>query len=368
MVKRKATEAVDMELQERTFETNNVILAYEVYNGVGEDFATRREDADVSLPRMCHWVTRKWHKNHAPSHSDVAAAFNNSRCKLMSRGLKVVCSRWRLSPPLISSPPISPPHLRSPPHLSPPHLSPSHLRSPPHLSPSHRQRLERLEERVTGVEAQLTMMLQQEANMMDILKSLQSDMLSFKIIVEGKRARSPVIITGGMTASLETTERAEEKDLPDGFVREVTWTGSPEVAGWTKVVRMVLLSPVREEECGSKESRPEPVKKLTVLDSDRSVDSNGNQLLNFITPLARMMMPHILMAMGVQTDTATRWNIVRPTQFPKQSRSGECGVYVIAAASFTLAERDVYTLNDAVVAVFRKFCACSLWSRSWMLD
>ncbi|KZV33534.1 hypothetical protein F511_18097 [Dorcoceras hygrometricum] len=35
------------------------ILAYEVYNGVAEAFATRREDADVSLSRMCHWVTRK---------------------------------------------------------------------------------------------------------------------------------------------------------------------------------------------------------------------------------------------------------------------------------------------------------------------
>ncbi|KZV27786.1 hypothetical protein F511_39482 [Dorcoceras hygrometricum] len=54
------------------------ILAYEIYNGVAEAFATRREDADVSLPRMCHWVTRKWHKNHAPSHSDVVAAFSSS--------------------------------------------------------------------------------------------------------------------------------------------------------------------------------------------------------------------------------------------------------------------------------------------------
>ncbi|KZT76385.1 hypothetical protein F511_46591 [Dorcoceras hygrometricum] len=48
--------------------------------------------------------------------------------------------------------------------------------------------------------------------------------------------------------------------------------------------------------------------------------------------------------------------------------SGECGVYAIAAAAFTLAERNVYTLNDKLVAVFRKFCACSLWSQSWMLD
>ncbi|KZV45165.1 hydroxymethylglutaryl-CoA lyase, mitochondrial [Dorcoceras hygrometricum] len=46
---------------------------------------------------------------------------------------------------------------------------------------------------------------------------------------------------------------------------------------------------------------------------------------------------------------------------------GECGVYAIAAAAFTLAERNVYTLNDALVAAFRKFCACSLWNQSWML-
>ncbi|KZV57250.1 hypothetical protein F511_36694 [Dorcoceras hygrometricum] len=81
MMKRKATEAVEMELQERTFGNNRVILAYEIYNGVAEAFATRREDADVSLPRMCHWVTRKWHKNHAPSHSDVVAAFSSSPCE-----------------------------------------------------------------------------------------------------------------------------------------------------------------------------------------------------------------------------------------------------------------------------------------------
>ncbi|KZV26755.1 hypothetical protein F511_33152 [Dorcoceras hygrometricum] len=58
------------------------ILAYEIYNGVAEAFATRREDADVSLPRMCHWVTRKWHKNHAPSHSDVVATFSSSPCEV----------------------------------------------------------------------------------------------------------------------------------------------------------------------------------------------------------------------------------------------------------------------------------------------
>ncbi|KZV37111.1 hypothetical protein F511_12746 [Dorcoceras hygrometricum] len=402
MVKRKDTSAVDIELQERTFGTNHVmwvvnllsgcvgldgmgrdsvvccgsrlcrllwsricrllwvamILVYEVYNGVGEAFATRREDADVSLPRMCHWVTRKWHKNHAPSFSDVAAAFSSSRCEdvcgmltptdadllsahyisgdfvvsnecavtrhiseLMSRGLKVVCIQRCLSPTPRITPPRSPSHAstpprsppdhspptRSPPHHSPPHRSPPH-HSPPHSSPPHASpsRLQRLEKRMAVVEAQLT-------NMMDILKSLRSDMLSFK------RARSPVIITGGMTASPMTTERTEETpsmDSPDGL-------------------------------------------KLTILDSDRSVDSDGRQLMKLIMPLARMM-PHILMAMDVQTDTAIQWNIVRSSQFPKQSPSGECGVYAIAAAAFTLAEWNVYTLNDALVADFRKFCICSL--------
>ncbi|KZV44626.1 hypothetical protein F511_42051 [Dorcoceras hygrometricum] len=233
-------------------------------------------------------------------------------------------------------------------------------------------------------------------------------MLSFK---------SPVITTGGETA--ERAEKIPSTDSPDGFelalsmlppMSEVTWTGSPEVAGWTKVARMFQLSPVREEESGSIESTPEAeleiehlsdgekkrcfitayrkgfflematpgtwifiegafieggptnlqsilvytrgkiddwptiswdkaafilvpycfngnwvlvrivpkVKKLSILDSDRSVDSNGKIHLDLITPLARMM-PYILVAMGVQTDTNTQWNIIRPKEFPKQS-------------------------------------------------
>ncbi|KZV48873.1 hypothetical protein F511_16680 [Dorcoceras hygrometricum] len=398
MVKRKATEAVDMELQERTFGTNH-----------------------VSTP--------------------------------------------------------------SAPHQSSPH------HSPPHDSPS---RLQRLEERMTVVEAQLTMMMQQQANMMDILKSLQSYMLSFKI------AWSPVITAGELALSM----------LPP--VSEVTWTGSSEVAGWTKVTRMFQLSPVRDEESGSRESTPEAeqrmeiiiqrswtrteleiehlsdgekkrcfitayergwflkmatlgtwfftdhvdecfrgllelqkayayifrgdvammdtafpqivagafieggptnvermfmymgekiddwpttpwdkasfilvsycfnshwvlvrivpkVNKLSILNSDRSVDSNDKILLDLIAPLAHML-PHILVAMGVQTDTDTRWNIVRPKEFPEQSLSDECGVYVIAAATFTLADRIVYTLKVAVVADFWKFCTCSLWNQSLMLN
>ncbi|KZV19203.1 hypothetical protein F511_37036 [Dorcoceras hygrometricum] len=128
------------------------ILGYEVYNGVAEAFATRREDADVSLPRMCHWVTRKWHKNHAPSLSDVVASFSSSQCEvitrrmseLMSLGLKIVCNQRCLSPTPCSTPPRSPSHAstpprsptpRSPPPRSPPHAS-TPLRSPtPHSPP-----------------------------------------------------------------------------------------------------------------------------------------------------------------------------------------------------------------------------------------
>ncbi|KZV53231.1 hypothetical protein F511_21488 [Dorcoceras hygrometricum] len=74
-------------------------------------------------------------------------------------------------------------------------------------------------------------------------------------------------------------------------------------------------------------------KKLLILDSDHSVDSNCKIILEEVTPLARMM-PHILVAMGVQTDTDTQWTISRPKNFPKQSLSGECGVYAIAATNF----------------------------------
>ncbi|KZV24160.1 hypothetical protein F511_17787 [Dorcoceras hygrometricum] len=252
MVKRKAIEAVEMELQERTFGNNRV--------------------------------------NHAPSHSDVVAAFSISPCEdacemltptdaellsahyisgdfvvsnecavtrrmseLMSWGLKVVCSQRCLSPSHDgpshdSPPPQTPPHRspppqttpqtpphRSPPPQTPPHQTPPH-RSPPPQTPHHASpsRPQRLEERMTVLEAQMAMMMQEQANMMDILKSLQSDMLSFK------RAQSPVITIGG-----ETAEGAE------------TWTGSPEVAGWIKEARMSRLTPVQEEESGSRESTPE---------------------------------------------------------------------------------------------------------------
>ncbi|KZV19919.1 sentrin-specific protease 1-like [Dorcoceras hygrometricum] len=521
MVKRKATEAVEMELQERTFD-NNRVDACGMLTPTDAELLSANISGDFVVSNEC--------------------AVTRSMSELMSGGLKVVCSQQCLSPshdspphdstPPRSPPPRSPPHGRTPPRSptprsppprtpphgstpprsptphSPPPRTPPHgstpprtptpcsppprtppPRTPPHGSPS---RLQRLEERMTVVEAQLTMMLQQQAHMMDILKSLQSDMLSFK---------RPVITTGG-----ETTEKEEEipsMDSLDGFelalsklppVSEVTWTGSPEVAGWTKVARLFQLSPVREEESGSRESTPEiedgdhhskvvgknraeiehlsdgekkrcfitaykkgfflemdtpgtwiftehvdecfrgllelqkaypyifrgdvammdsvfpqlvqsafceggptnvqnmlvytrgenddwptiswdkaafilvpycfnghwvlvrivpKVKKLTILDSDRSVDSNGKILLDLVTPLARIM-PHILVAMGVETETDTQWNIVRPNEFPKQSLSGECGVYAIAAATFTLAEQNVYTLNDAVIEKQKK--------------
>ncbi|KZV17856.1 hypothetical protein F511_23202 [Dorcoceras hygrometricum] len=133
-----------------------IILAYAVFNGVGEGFVTRREDSYVSLPRICHWVTRKWHKNHSPSLNDVTTSSISVRyevmtrhmSELMSRGVKVVCSQqsladaqFPLSPPPLSPPPCSP----TPPSPTPSCPTPP---SPIHASPSH---LHWLEECVTGV-------------------------------------------------------------------------------------------------------------------------------------------------------------------------------------------------------------------------
>ncbi|KZV18549.1 hypothetical protein F511_43036 [Dorcoceras hygrometricum] len=53
-------------------------------------------------------------------------------------------------------------------------------------------------------------------------------------------------------------------------------------------------------------------KKLMILDSHHSVDSDGKRLQNLIKPQA-LMVTHIFIAMCVQTDMATHWNIVRPT-------------------------------------------------------
>ncbi|KZV23371.1 hypothetical protein F511_35190 [Dorcoceras hygrometricum] len=60
------------------------------------------------------------------------------------------------------------------------------------------------------------------------------------------------------------------------------------------------------------------VNKFTILNSDRSVDSDGKKLLELIKSLA-LMVPYILMTMGVQNIAVTQWNIVRPTEFPKNS-------------------------------------------------
>ncbi|KZV58523.1 nuclear matrix constituent protein 1-like protein [Dorcoceras hygrometricum] len=48
-----------------------------VFNGVGEAYATRREDTDILLPRKRHWVTRKWHKNNSTSLNDVTTGFSS---------------------------------------------------------------------------------------------------------------------------------------------------------------------------------------------------------------------------------------------------------------------------------------------------
>ncbi|KZV26277.1 hypothetical protein F511_41973 [Dorcoceras hygrometricum] len=104
---------------------------------------------------------------------------------------------------------------------------------------------------------------------MNILRSLQSDMLSLNKIVDDRRAWQPVITTGGMTASLEMAARTEEipsTESPDGFelalamlppVLEVTWAGSPEVVGWRKVVRWFRCLWRGGKDTGATESTPE---------------------------------------------------------------------------------------------------------------
>ncbi|KZV50946.1 sentrin-specific protease 1-like [Dorcoceras hygrometricum] len=236
------------------------MLAYEVYNGVAEAFATRREDADVSLPQMCHWVTRKWHKNHASSLNDVVwdAYSEGTRPRdQQSRSLKL------------------------------------------HVDECFRGLLE--------LQKAYPYIFRGDVAMMDSF---------FPQIVQG------AFIEGGPTnvQSMLVYTRGEIDDWPT-----ISWDKAAFILvpyyfnGHWVFVRIVPK-----------------VKKLSILDSDRSVDSNGKILLDLVTPLARMM-PHILMAMGVQTDTDTQWNIVRPKEFPKKSLRGECGVYAIAAATFTLA-------------------------------
>lgn len=53
------------------------IFAYECFPSVAEVFATRRDDANVPLPRMCHWVIRNGERiillrwNMSPTHSTM---------------------------------------------------------------------------------------------------------------------------------------------------------------------------------------------------------------------------------------------------------------------------------------------------------
>ncbi|KZV55601.1 hypothetical protein F511_25492 [Dorcoceras hygrometricum] len=247
---------MEIALQENKGRDNHVILAYEVFDGVGESFAIRREDGDVSLPRMCHWVTKKWSKSHSPSLNDVTNALSSFRwedmsgmltptaaellsvhylpvdftvsnksavtrriSELMSRGLKVVCSqhsftdeqmddvaedshspstslthiiRLPRSPPRRIPVPHSPPP-HSPPRSSPPRSPPP--RNPPPPSPSH---MHRLEVRLTRVEETLTVIRKEHSGIMDILRHFQSDILSLKKIIEDEIAQSLVNTVGDL--------------------------------------------------------------------------------------------------------------------------------------------------------------------------
>ncbi|KZV54350.1 hypothetical protein F511_03605 [Dorcoceras hygrometricum] len=228
------------------------------------------------------WVTRKWHKNHVPSLSDVTATFSSSTpCQFIpsSKALRFYWIRGSNDHDV--------------------------------AAPSQHE---------------------------DKLKSLQSNMLSFKSIVKDKRARSPVITTGGMTASPEMAERTEETpstDSPDGF--DLAAFVAPSLEQRMKII--IQKSWARTELEIEHLSNGEK-KRGFITTYQRGwfleiVDSNGKQLINLIMPLARMM-PHILMAMGVQTNTATRWNIVRPTQFPKQSLSSCLRLVTVACDWFCL--------------------------------
>lgn len=134
------------------------------------------------------------------------------------------------------------------------------------------------------------------------------------------------------------------------------------------------------------------IRKITVLDSDHSVDSMGKKLFECITPIA-LMIPHIVVALGMSDDLARAWDIVRPDDFPKQKTkeyfyevsfqscsvvynfflylycSGECGVYAIASAALTIASGgNAYALNDEKVAVFRRYLTSCIWDNNvWSL-
>ncbi|XP_075512522.1 uncharacterized protein LOC142548042 [Primulina tabacum] len=103
-------------------------------------------------------------------------------------------------------------------------------------------------------------------------------------------------------------------------------------------------------------------KNITIMDSDRSVDRSGKTLLKLINPLS-LMLPHML---GI--DASERWSIVRPENFPTQKISGECGVYCLAAATYTMFRENAYQLNDEKIEEFRHYCCCCIWDKFWSLD
>ncbi|XP_075515685.1 uncharacterized protein LOC142550487 isoform X2 [Primulina tabacum] len=103
-------------------------------------------------------------------------------------------------------------------------------------------------------------------------------------------------------------------------------------------------------------------KNITIMDSDRSVDRSGKTLLKLINPLS-LMLPHML---GV--DASERWSIVRQENFPTQKTSGECGVYCLAAAAYTMFRENAYQLNDEKIEEFRHYCCCCIWDKFWSLD
>ncbi|KZV48442.1 hypothetical protein F511_35401 [Dorcoceras hygrometricum] len=214
MVKRKATEVVDMELQERTFGTNHVDACGMLTPTDAEFLYAHYISGDLVVSNVCA-VTRRM-------------------SKLMIRVLKVMCSQRRLSPTPRSTSPRSPPHGSTPPRSTTPRNTPP--RSPPPRRPPSR----------------------------------------------------------------ETTERPEKipsTDSPNGFVEGAQVEGNQTEGSTKSIPETVEGAQVEGNQTeGSTKSIPE---------TDRSVDSNGKILLDLATPLARMM-PHILVAMGVQTDTDTQ--------------------------------------------------------------
>ncbi|XP_073032676.1 uncharacterized protein [Primulina eburnea] len=72
------------------------ILAYEYFPSIAQVFARPRKGPNVPIPRMCHWLTRKWSKNHSPSMDDVNKAFKNVNNKDIL-GILIPTSEERVS-------------------------------------------------------------------------------------------------------------------------------------------------------------------------------------------------------------------------------------------------------------------------------